>query len=223
MTGLPLKNPRWEKFCQRYVRGETAGNATASYLAAGFTSSRANAKVHASRLMRTPAVPARIAELQRDMLEMEETALKTATDRLALRKHAVLNEMANIGFANLLNYVRQNADGDLVIDLAAIERDQGAGLVELQMTDTGEGEKRRRTVKIKLGDKFPALVHLGKHLGLFVERKGESDDDLRRMSEDELRNELARLQREDGSDDGEPAESGGDTARTLPAPPKDEA
>src|SRR5262249_12164281 len=122
---------------------------------------------------------------------------------------------------NLLDYVRQNADGDLVIDLAAIERDKGAGLVELQMIETGEGENRRRTVKIKLGDKLPALAHLGKHLGLFVERKGESDDDLRRLTAEELERELAELERTDGSRDGDAAEAPEDQARALPPPKKD--
>jgi len=223
MPGVPLKNPRWEKFCQLYVRGATAGNATASYVAAGFNSSRANARGKAKLLMRQARIRARIAEFQIDTLHIEETAMKTAMDKLALRKEAVLSEMAKIGFANLLDYVRQNADGDLVIDLAAIERDKGAGLVELQMTETGEGEKRRRTVKIKLGDKFPALAHLGKHLGLFVERKGESNDDLRRLSEGELRDELARLRGDTDPEDGQTAGPAEDRARALPPPRKDEA
>jgi len=221
MSGLPLTNPRWEKFCQLYLRGETAGNATASYLAAGFNSRRPNAKAHAAILMRNPIMRARIAELRQDILHIEETAMKTATDKLALRKEAVLSEMAKIGFANLLDYVRQNADGELVIDLAAIERDKGAGLVELQMIETGEGENRRRSVKIRLGNKFHALAQLGKHLGLFVERKDGSNDDLRRLSADELKAELARLRGQRGAGDGEAARGADDRARALPPASKD--
>jgi hypothetical protein len=195
MSGAPLSNPRWEKFCQCYVQGETAGNAAASCRAAGFRGPWVG--TNTKRLLAQPMVRARIAELQRDILHMEETALKTATERLALRREAVLGELANIGFARITDYVRQTPDGELVIDFAAIERDKAAGIVELHMVETVDGDKRKRDVRVRLGNKVAALAHLGKHLGLFVERIEENDDEsLRHLTVDELKARLAELQRQ---------------------------
>jgi phage terminase small subunit len=223
MPGVPLKNPRWEKFCQLYVKGETAGSAAASYRAAGFN---AGTWLHtnASKFLAKPVVRERIAELQRDTLHIEEAAMKTAIDKLALRKEAVLSEIAKIGFAKLTDYVRQTPDGQLVIDLEGINRDQAAGLVELQMTERGEGENRTRHVRIKLGNKLAALATLGKHLGLFVERQGDSNDDLKRLTADELRRHMVELDRKlqgFGGDGAAPGEGEGGT-RALPSPRTEE-
>lgn len=62
----PLRNPRHEAFCQYYVNGaaELRGNATASYLAAGYeTRGPSSAYAAASRLMRRPDVRQRVDEL----------------------------------------------------------------------------------------------------------------------------------------------------------------
>ena len=224
MPGVPLKNPRWEKFCQLYVQGDTAGSAAASYRAAGF---RAGTWLHtnASKLLNKPAVRARIAELQRDIVHIEETAMKTAIERLALRKEAVLGELAKIGFANLLDYVRTDEHGKLVIDLAAIERDKGAALLELQMTETGEGPDRKQSVRIRVGEKLAALAHLGKHLGLFTERKDEAHEHLRQLTKDDIERRMADIDRQLADIGYSGAASSGeaqDEGRALPPPPKDE-
>ena len=218
MPGLPLSNPRWEKFCQCYVQGETAGNAAGSYRAAGFPSPWVGN--NATKLLAKPVVRARIAELQRDIMNMEETALKTATERLALRSEAVLGELANVGFANLFDYVRQKPEGEWVIDFSALERDKGAGLVEFHMTETAEGDRRKRNVKIKMGGKVVALGLLGKHLGLFVDRKDHDHDSVRRVSIDEIKREVADIDRKLGDAGGgaaAPADVADQTEALLPA------
>ena len=225
MPGLPLNNPRWEKFCQAYVLGEAAGNAAGSYRAAGYSGATPR---NALRLLNNPAIRARIATLQRDIVAMEECAMTTVTERLARRRESVLGELANIGFARITDYVRQTRDGELVIDFVAIERDKGAGIVELRMTETVDGDKRKRDVRIRLGNKVAALAYLGKHLGLFVERIEENDDEsLRHLTVDELKQRAAELQRQYEEQErrrpGTPAGSSEDLAGAAPAPAANEA
>jgi uncharacterized small protein (DUF1192 family) len=178
MPGLPLNNPRWEKFCQAYVLGEAAGNAAGSYRAAGYSGATPR---NALRLLNNPAIRARIATLQRDIVAMEECAMTTVTERLARRRESVL-----------------------------------------------DGDKRKRDVRIRLGNKVAALAYLGKHLGLFVERIEENDDEsLRHLTVDELKQRAAELQRQYEEQErrrpGTPAGSSEDLAGAAPAPAANEA
>jgi phage terminase small subunit len=217
---MPLSNPRWERFCQAYVRGETAGNATASYLAAGFRIEPEWASSNAFKVMQIPAVRARIAQLQMDVQYIETTAVQTAAERLALQKEAVLRELSKVGFARIADYVRRTPEGEWVIDFEALERDRGAGIVEFQMTETTEGDKRKRHVKIKMGGKVVALGMLGKHLGLFVERKEQDHESLRHVSTEELARELADYARTLGLGGGADAPSAPVEGGGADAPPE---
>ena len=225
MPGLPLNNPRWEKFCQAYVQGESAGNAAGAYRAAGYSSATPR---NALRLLNHPVIRARIATLQRDILEMEQCAMTTVTERLAMRRESVLGELASVGFARITNYVRQGPDGKLVIDFAAIERDEGAGIVELRMTESGAGDTRKCDVRIRLGNKVAALAYLGKHLGLFVERIEENDDEsLRHLTADELKSRVVELERQyeerERRRPGRPETPPEDVGGALPPPVEDKA
>ena len=195
MSGLPLQNVRWEKFCQAYVRGATAGNATACYVAAGFAedATQASARAAACRLLNKPIIRARFAELQADLVEVEQRAVTTAADRLSLSKQLVLGQIARLGFANVLDYVRRDDDGNIVIDLGAVNRDEAAGIVELSMTERGEGPDRVSRMRIRLCDRHAPLVSLGKHFGLFADKQ-EDQNPLRHLSADELWRHNAELQ-----------------------------
>jgi phage terminase small subunit len=195
MPGLPLQNVRWEKFCQAYVRGPAAGNATASYVAAGFAEEATQASMRAAscRLLNKPIIRTRISELQADVIQVEERAVAAAADRLSLSKQLVLGQIARLGFANVLDYVRRDDDGNVVIDLGAVKRDEAAGIVELSMTERGEGPDRVSRMRIRLCDRHAPLVSLGKHFGLFAD-KHEDQDPLRHLSADELERHNAELQ-----------------------------
>jgi terminase small subunit-like protein len=187
MPGLPLQNLRWEKFCQSYVRGPIAGNATACYVAAGFAGEGSQtARSGAHRLLHKDVVQARIAELQADLVCAEERAATTAFERLCLDKEVVLSGIAQLGFANILDYLRRSETGDIVIDLGAVERARAAGIVEVVSTEHGEGPDRKRSMRVKLCDRHAPLVTLGRHFGLFADNRISEADALKNLSEEEL-------------------------------------
>jgi hypothetical protein len=77
------------------------------------------------------------------------------------------------------DYMRTGPDGDPVLDFSALTRDQAAALVEVTVEDfkdgRGEGARELRRVKFKLADKRAALVDMGRHLGMFVDRHERID------------------------------------------------
>ena len=196
--GAPLARPRHERFCQAYVRGPAAGNASAAYRAAGFTSEGRHARRGACAMLKRPNVRARIAHLRAALAEVEEAAMTRAAERLALSKEAVLAQHARIGFANMADYIRYDEHGRFVVDLANVERDRMAGIVELVVTERGEGASRVSTVRIKLGERLGALTNLGKYFGLFIEKMEANHDALRNLTDDELRQRANELQRKLG-------------------------
>jgi len=195
MPGLPLQNVRWEKFCQAYVQGPTAGNATASFVAAGFGGDGTQvSRTGAYKHMNKPPVRARIAELQADAVLVAQRAVISAAERESLSKQLVLAQLGRLAFANVLDYVRRSETGGIVIDIGAVKRDEGAGIAELTVTERGEGPDRTSSVRIKLCDRHAPLVSLGKYLGLFGDRKQDPHEHLRHLSADELRRHNAALE-----------------------------
>ena len=175
MPGLPLTNPRWEKFCRAYVRGPTAGNAAASYAAAGFAGGGTDtARSGASRLLTARGVRTRIAELQAEIMAAEDSAFAKTAEQSGLSGSAILEQLRRMGFASIHDCLGRDESGSIVVDLARIDRDQAAGIAELTVTERGEGPDRMRQIRIRLCDRVAPLVHLGKHFGLFIDRKGRS-------------------------------------------------
>jgi phage terminase small subunit len=120
---------------------------------AGYADDRGNA----SALRQNTAIGQRIKELQ-----------VQAAERVGVSIERVLNELAKIGFANIADYM-DIEDGKPVLSLARNSRDQLAAIAEVT-SDQGR-------VKIKLLDKKGALVDLGRHLGMFVDKlKVEAGD-----------------------------------------------
>lgn len=75
---------------------------------------------------------------------------------------AVQRELANLAFANLLDYVEVDAAGDLDLDLTRLDRAKAAAVRELiidQATDPRTGVVRKR-VRFKLADKQAALAKM---------------------------------------------------------------
>jgi phage terminase small subunit len=164
-----LENPRWEKFCEAYVRGETAGNAAASYEAAGFKGDRRDA----AKLRQRSDISRRIDELQAELSGIEAAATAAALEELKITKEAVLSELAKLAFSNILDYLRITPDGGVVVDFSRLDRDKAAAIkevvIETFVDGRGDGAQRVRRIRFKLADKLAALVAIGRHLGMFVD------------------------------------------------------
>ena len=99
--------------------------------------------------------------------------LDRAATRVEITQARVLEELAKIGFSNMLDYTTIGSDGDPYVDLAKMSREQAAAVQQIVVEDykDGRGEDARdvRKITFKLADKRAALVDIGKHLGMFKE------------------------------------------------------
>lgn len=150
--------PQQQRFVAEYLIDLNGKQAA---IRAGY--SEKTADVQASRLLATVKVKAAV-----------DKAIAKRAEKTGITAERVLEELAKIGFSNMLDYMRPGADGDPYLDFSQLTRDQAAALQEVTVEDfkDGRGSDARdvRRVKFKLADKRAALVDLGKHLGLFKER-----------------------------------------------------
>jgi len=156
------RKQRIEVFCRAYIIDL---NATSAAKQAGYSEKTAYSQGH--DLLKKPEVMARIAELQ-----------KKQCDKLDITAERVLAEIAKLGYANMLDYVRINAEGHADVDLSQVSREQAAAIQEIRVDTTGgtgDGERRQvlRT-SFKLADKGANLERLGKHLKLFTDKHEHS-------------------------------------------------
>ncbi|HYE47805.1 MAG TPA: terminase small subunit [Caulobacter sp.] len=152
-------NLRQQRFVVEYL---VDGVAAAAARRAGF--SRSQSRWQGTRMLKLARVQAAIA------------AAREARARPPCRQ-SVLAELRAIAFANVLDYARPEAGGELVIDLWKLDRDRASAVRELSIverTDPRTGEMVR-TVRFKLADKAAALTRLAAML---------ADD--RRLIEDAL-------------------------------------
>ena len=109
-----------------------------------------------------------------DVASAVQAAQDARAKRTEITADSVLKELAKLGFANMQDYIRTTDDGDAFVDLSELDRDQAAAISEVTSEDylEGRGEDARqiRRTKIKLSDKRAALVDIGKHLGMFIDR-----------------------------------------------------
>lgn len=141
-----------------------------------------------------------------------QKAIQEARARLSIRteitQDAVLKELAKLGFANMMDYMSIDKNGDPFVDFSALTRDQAAAISEVVIEEYKEGggddAREVKRVKFKLMDKRAALVDIGKHLGMFVERKllgNDPDNPLtatKDMIEAEVDRRIAELERKAG-------------------------
>lgn len=152
---MPLiSNIRHERFAQLLASGKKQ---IAAYTDAGFSrNSRSAAKLAAQ-----PFIKARVQEL-----------VGTALSDTMLDIRKVTNELEKLAFANMLDYIKIDTDGTPTLDFTRLTREQAAAIGEITMDEiTGPTGQVTRRTKFKLLDKRGALVDLGKHLGMFIDRK----------------------------------------------------
>jgi len=159
----PLKNSKHEMFARLIAEGTPS---TVAVRSSGilFSTNPGTVAVKASKMLHSPAIAERIDELKSHAASV--TSVVTVS--------RVLEELANIGFANMADYVRVQEDGTAYVDLSKIDRKQMAAIAEVIVEEVPEGKgdnvRMIRKTRFKLHDKRAALQDLGKHLGIFKEK-----------------------------------------------------
>lgn len=190
-----LKNPKHEAFCQEIAKGTSNAKA---WIAAGYNTNAKAASVSATRMLKQPRIAARINALLERKADIEVKSIERAIEKTGITKGAVLEELAKIGFANMLDYVTVQADGNAYVDLSKLTRDKAAAIQEVTIEEykDGAGPAGRdvKRVRFKLADKKAALVDIGKHLGMFIERREVGGPgDFSEMTDEELVREIERV------------------------------
>ena len=157
-----LKNMKHEQFARYIAEGMSAKDALPKlgYLP---NSNALTTEVYANNMARRPAIKDRIQELR------DQAASKT---NITIQR--VLEELAKIGFANMMDYMKTQPDGTAYVDLSSLDRDKSAAISEIVVDEYTEGKgddaRQVKRVRFKLHDKRAALLDIGKHLGMFRER-----------------------------------------------------
>lgn len=162
---MPALSEKQKRFVAEYLIDL---NATQAAIRAGYSAK--TAQQQGSRLLLNVVVQEEVSRQQAKVAE-----------RLEITKERIVDELAKIGFANMLDYMRAGPDGDPYLNFSGLTRDQAAALSEVTVEDfkDGRGEDARdvRRVKFKLHDKKGALVDLAKMLGFIVEKHEHTGKD----------------------------------------------
>lgn len=158
-----MLNEKQARFAQEYLIDL---NATQAAIRAGYSAKTAGQQ--GFDLLKNPEIAAAI-----------DKGIAKRSARVEITADRVLQELAKIAFADIRKAVRwgrsprdetsanasPNGLGMYPVELVPseeIEDDIAAAVSEVSLTDSG--------IKIKMHDKKGALVDLGKHLGLFVDK-----------------------------------------------------
>ena len=121
-------------------------NATQAAIRAGYTSKYAN--TNANKLLQNTTLAEYIQGL------MDERSRRTL-----VTQDKVVNELANIAFADISSFLKVKNNQVEVFDTDSIQHEMLAAIAEIK-----EGNYE---ISIKLHDKLKALELLGRHLGMF--------------------------------------------------------
>jgi phage terminase small subunit len=157
-------------FVEAYLKN--GRNGAAAYRAAYNTAAAPEHVARkAIRLLKHPMIAPIVAEAE----AKAQKRVASVIDRYAVSKERILEELARMGFANMLDYVRIGDDGDAYVDLSALTRDQASAIAEVTVEDfkdsRGKESRDVRRVRFKLADKRAALMDLAKLAGLVIDKK----------------------------------------------------
>jgi phage terminase small subunit len=151
--------PKQRRFVEEYIIDLNGAQAA---IRAGYAPNSARQEAH--RLLTNAYIEAAISEL-----------IRARSERTRITADRVVEELAALGFANIIDFMRIGDDGDPYVDMSNLTRAQAAALQEFVVEDfkDGRGEDARdvRRIRIKMRDKLRPLVELGKHLGMFKARE----------------------------------------------------
>lgn len=151
---LPVKLKRLTAKQQRFVEEYLIDlNGSAAYLRSGYRSK--NPDVDAQRLLVNPSIRVRI-----------DIALAERSKRTGVNADIVIQELARIALVNPIDVIDQDT-GE--IKASSIDDAAAIASVRVKVTPTKNGDSVER--EVRMADKLKALELLGKHLGMFVDRK----------------------------------------------------
>ena len=175
--------PKQQRFVEEYLIDL---NATQAAIRAGYSEKTAYSVGHEN--LKKPEIQKAIQEAQNKLSERTE-----------ITQDMVLQELAKIGFSNMLDYMTITNGGDLVPDFSALTKDQAAAIsevtIEQYMEGRGEDAQEVKKIKFKLSDKRAALVDMGRHLGMFkdkIEHSGKIE--ISDISDDALDKRIQELE-----------------------------
>lgn len=162
------------RFLEAYL--SNGRNAAEAYRTAYASSANpATATKEGRRLLSHPL----IAPLVEAAEARAETVTRQALDRYAISRETVLRELARVGFSSPKQLMTWGKSGVQLRESADLTEDEAAAVAEVSETMSDGG----RTMRVKMHAKVPALVQLGKHLGLWDQQPAD-DDTLSGMADD---------------------------------------
>lgn len=137
-----------ERFCLEYIIDL---NATQAAIRAGYSEKTAGSIGHEN--LKKPEIESFIIELK-----------KSRSIRTQITADKVLQELANVGFANLQDYL----NGDLTVkNIQILKRKKASAISSIKKTTFESEMGVKTTIEFKLHDKIRALEDIGKHIGFF--------------------------------------------------------
>ena len=98
-----------------------------------------------------------------DISKFIEAAMARRAERIGVTAERVLQELATLGFASMGDYLTTEENGNHALNFANLSREDMAAIRDVKV---GRDAMGRRQIQVKLADKLPALIALGRHLGL---------------------------------------------------------
>jgi len=145
-------------FCRRYVKQGFTNAAGAYRHAYPKCRSEKASESCASRLLTIAKVSAYLTEVR----EKSQERTQITADR-------VLEELGKLAFSNMENYAKWGPDGVTLQSSEDMDPDVAAAVAEVAETITKDGG----SIRFKLHDKRGALESIGKHFGMFTDRRAE--------------------------------------------------
>lgn len=139
------------RFCEEYLIDL---NATQAAIRAGY--SQRTAGSIGDENLKKPEIKARIEFLQAELAE-----------RNKVKADDVIQELKALGFWNIKDFVDT---GNAIKDLSQLDRNTLKPVTSIKTKTIYTEQGPEVSVELKLADKRAALVDLGKHLGLFVDK-----------------------------------------------------
>ena len=164
-------SPLQEKFCKLYHK---TGNATRSYINAGYQARGRIAESNSSRLLRNDKVRNRLQELEKAASKRAE---KSIDDLIAKNVEIAFSRLSDV--IEIYNgEVRLKDEGDLeVLDGISFSKSESSS-----SSDKGDSTSISKSLSVKRPDRIKALQEIARLTGVYEEKKrreekeGDSED-----------------------------------------------